>query len=85
VRVLPQEVEHGRRAVVGAYKRQFAASAIRSFELSDVSVTGGPAGRAEAAYTVRRAGAPSFSGRIVLGVAKERGRVRIRLIAATPD
>ena len=84
-RVLPGEVQRGRKPVVDAYGRQFSSSAVRAFEVRDVETEGGPAGRAEARYTVRRRGAGAFSGRIVLGVVKERGRVRVRLIAATPD
>jgi hypothetical protein len=85
VRVLPQEVQRGRKAVVAAYEAQFDGNAVEAFDLDDADTTGGPAGRAEAVYTVRRSNAGSFSGRIVLGVVKERGRVRVRMIAASPD
>jgi hypothetical protein len=84
-RVLPGEVQRGRAPVVAAYRRQFASSTVRAFEVGDVETDSGPAGRAEARYTVRRRGAGAFSGRIVLGVVNERGRVRVRLIASTPD
>ena len=85
VRVLPGEVNRGRRSVVAAYEQQFGRSAIRAFELDDVEAAGGPAGRAAARYRVRRRGARSYSGRIVLGVVKERGRLRVRLVSALPD
>ena len=57
---------------------------ITHYDVSDLGVQSGDAGRAAGTYRVRRKGGPSFGGRFVLGVVKERGRVRIRLIAATP-
>ena len=58
---------------------------VSALELDDLEVRAGDAGRASGRYTVRRRGGSSFGGRIVLGVVKEKGRVRIRLIAAVPD
>ena len=83
-RVLPAGSQRGRADVVQEYEAQFASMRIRAYEVSDLSVRSGDAGRAEGTYTVRRSGARSFGGRFVLGVVKLRGRVRIRLIAATP-
>jgi serine/threonine-protein kinase len=83
-RALPTGVQRGRRAVVAEYAAQFKAMRIQSYEVSDLSVTAGSAGRAAGSYLVRRGGADAFGGRFVLGVVKEHGRVRIRLIAATP-
>src|SRR4051794_20923240 len=84
VRVLPGGRQQGRKAVVHEYAQQFASMNITSYDVSDLSVQAGDAGRAEGTYTVHRKGSSSFSGHFVLGVVKERGRVRIRLIAATP-
>jgi serine/threonine-protein kinase len=83
-RVLPAGAQRGRAAVVREYAAQFAANRITAYDVADLSIRSGDAGRAEGSYTVRRKGAPPFGGRFVLGVVKERGRVRIRLIAATP-
>jgi serine/threonine-protein kinase len=83
-RALPDGVQRGRKAVVAAYASQFKAMRIEAYDVSDLAITAGPAGRAAGTYVVRRRGADAFGGRFVLGVVKERGRVRIRLIAATP-
>jgi serine/threonine-protein kinase len=84
VRVLPSGTQRGRKAVVSQYANQFAGNAITAYEVSDLEVRSGDAGRAEGTYTVRRRRAGAFGGRFVFGIVKERGRVRIRLIAATP-
>jgi hypothetical protein len=84
-RILPDESQRGRSDVVAAYRRQFSGNEVVAFDLAEVDAVGGPAGRSEARYTVRRDGAEPFSGRVVLGVVKERGRVRVRMITATPD
>ena len=83
-RVLPEGTVRGRRAVVTQYETQFRENATRSYELEDLEVTGGPAGRASGDYRVRRAAGSSIEGRIVLGVVRDRGRTRIALIAVTP-
>jgi Protein kinase domain/Domain of unknown function (DUF4440) len=84
VRVLPGGRQQGRKDVVAQYAKQFAGSDITAYDVTDLSVRAGDAGRAEGDYTVRRRGASSFGGRFVLGVVKRNGRVRIQLIAATP-
>ncbi len=84
VRVLPSGSQRGRRAVVAQYAAQFRANRTSDYAVSDLQVRGGDAGRAQGTYTVHRRGAAPFGGGFVLGVVKERGRVRIRLIAATP-
>ena len=85
IRALPSgAVQRGRRAVVKEYAGQFAQMRIEAYDVSELDVTAGDAGRAAGTYVVRRRGAASFGGTFVLGVVKERGRVRIRLIAATP-
>ena len=84
VRVLPSGRQQGRRAVVAEYAKQFDTMNITAYTVSDLQARGGDAGRAEGNYTVRRKSAAPFGGHLVLGVVKEHGRVRIRLIAATP-
>ena len=83
-RVLPEGTVRGRQAVVTQYETQFRENATRSYELDDLEVSGGPAGRASGNYRVRRAAGSSIEGRIVLGVVRDRGRTRIALIAVTP-
>ena len=75
----------GREAVARAYEAQFRDNATQSYDLEDLVVTGGRAGRAGARYRVRRAGGSSIAGRIVLGVVRDRGRLQIALIAVTPS
>jgi hypothetical protein len=57
---------------------------MQSYELEDLTVRGGRAGRASAGDRVRRAAGPPIEGRIVLGLLRDRGRPRIALIAVTP-
>ncbi|HEV2059327.1 MAG TPA: nuclear transport factor 2 family protein, partial [Solirubrobacteraceae bacterium] len=83
-RVLPAGTVRGRHAVVALYEAQFRQNATESYELEDLEVTGGPAGRASGQYRVRRAAGSSIEGKIVLGVVRDRGRTRIALIAITP-
>jgi serine/threonine-protein kinase len=83
-RVFPTDVQRGRSAVLDTYRGQFRSSVITGYELSDLSVDGGDAGRAEGAYSLERTGRDSVGGRIVFGVKRERGRAKIALIAATP-
>ncbi len=77
-------IQRGRSTVVAEYAEQFKRLRIEGYDVSDLDVTAGGAGRAAGSYTVRRRGAPSFGGTFVLGIVKERGRVRVSLIAATP-
>jgi Protein kinase domain len=83
-RVLPTGVARGRAGVVTEYERQFQANQTESYELNDLEVRGGRAGRASGTYHVTRVGAAAIEGRIVLGVLRDRGRPRIGLIAVTP-
>jgi ketosteroid isomerase-like protein len=76
---------HGREAVAAAYESQFRANATQSYELSNLVIRAGRAGRATADYRVRRAGGSSITGRIVLGVVRDHGASRIALIAVTPS
>jgi len=84
-RVAPGDVQRGRPAVVAEYRRQFAGNAIADYTLDDLQVSSGAVGRAEATYVAERRGAEPFTGRIVFGVLRDAGRVRIGLIAATPE
>ena len=84
-RVLPDGVARGRREVVRQYATQFRDNATQSYDLENLTVRGGRAGRASGEYRVRRAGGESIGGRIVLGVVRDRGRTLIALIAVTPQ
>jgi hypothetical protein len=84
VRVLPSGVARGREAVVAQYARQFDGK-VRAYVLSDLRARGGTPGRASGTYRVERARGHPIRGRIVLEVVRERGRPRVRLIAATPS
>jgi hypothetical protein len=84
-RVVPGGRQRGRGAVVGEYTAQFADMPITGYTVEDLDVQGGDVGRAAGRYVVMRRGEPSFGGGIVFGVIRERGRVRIDLIAATPE
>jgi serine/threonine-protein kinase len=77
-------VQSGRAAVVGEYHRQFAADKVKKYELAELKVSGGRAGRAEGRYTVTRDGAPPITGRIVFGVVRRSGKPAIQLIATEP-
>ena len=59
-------------------------NATQSYELENLTASGGRAGRASGDYRVRRAGRSSIEGSIVLGVERDRGVTRIALIAVTP-
>jgi serine/threonine-protein kinase len=84
-RVFPTDVQRGRAAVLATYRGQFRGNEIEGYEVRDVEVQGGPAGRATGTYRLERRGRPAVGGRIVFGVRRERGRPKIALIAATPD
>jgi Protein kinase domain len=82
-RTLPGGTSRGRDAVMDQYQRQFDGK-VGGYDLDDLDVTGGRAGRASGTYTVERDGGDPYEGSIVFGVVRERGEPRIRLIAATP-
>jgi serine/threonine-protein kinase len=82
-RTLPGGVSKGRDQVVDQYTRQFDGK-VGGYELADLDVSGGRAGRASGTYKVDRDGGDPYEGRIVFGVVRERGEPRIKLIAATP-
>jgi hypothetical protein len=84
LRVLPSGVARGRSQVVAQYARQFDGK-VRGYSFGDLQIKGGRAGRASGSYRVDRADGPPIRGRIALGVVREGGEPRIRLIAATPQ
>ena len=84
-RVFPGDSQRGRAAVLATYRGQFRGNEITGYELSDLDVSGGRAGRVEGNYELRRGGRSATGGRIVLGVKRERGQAKVALIAAEPN
>ncbi|HVF78071.1 MAG TPA: serine/threonine-protein kinase [Solirubrobacteraceae bacterium] len=84
-RVLPSGTVRGRNRVATEYDTQFRTNDTQSYELEDLDVRGGLAGRAGGRYRVRRSGAASITGLIAFGVVRDRGRTQIALITVTPD
>ena len=80
-RVSASDVQRGRSAVVDAYRSQFRSQVTRAYRLDALRVDAGDAGRAEARFTVERAGRPAITGQVVLGIERRKGKPRIRLIA----
>ncbi|MEA2249612.1 MAG: hypothetical protein QOH46_4141 [Solirubrobacteraceae bacterium] len=83
-RVGTVDVQRGRAAVVGEYRRQFATDTVQSYTLAGLRTDGGAVGRAEGRYTVTRGGRPPLAGHLVLGVVRRDGEPRIDLIATEP-
>jgi len=83
-RVFPGDSQRGRAAVLATYRGQFSGNEITGYELSDLDVSGGRAGRAAGRYELRRGGRAATGGDIVLGVKRERGQPKVALIAALP-
>ena len=83
-RVLPSGVARGRARVVREYQSQFRAQDTQHYELDDLDVQAGRAGRASGNYRVDRDDGEPIEGRIVLGMVRDRGEPRIGLIAVTP-
>ena len=77
-RVFPGDSQRGRAAVLATYRGQFRGNEITGYELSDLDVSGGRAGRAAGSYELRRGGRDATGGRIVLGVKRERGQAEGR-------
>jgi hypothetical protein len=71
--------------VLASYKRQFADSDTRSFEVEDLQATGGATGRASGRYVATYAGEPDVTGTITFGMLRDRGTPRIALISAHQD
>ena len=83
-RTLPGGTTVGREDVVDQYERQFDGK-VGGYDLDDLEVQAGGAGRASGTYHVERDGGDPYDGKIVFGVVRERGDARIALIAATPE
>ena len=83
-RVFPSDSQRGRAAVLATYRGQFNGNEITGYDLSDLDVGGGRAGRAEGRYELRRGGQDPTGGTIVLGIKRERGQAKVALIAAEP-
>ncbi len=83
-RVFPADSQRGRASVLATYRGQFRGNEITGYDLSDVDVSAGRAGRATGRYELRRGGEEPTGGAIVLGVKRERGRAKVALIAAEP-
>ena len=83
-RVFPEDSQRGRADVLATYRSQFRGNEITGYELSDLDVGGGRAGRAAGSYALRRGGRDATGGTIVLGVKRERGQAKVALIAAEP-
>jgi serine/threonine-protein kinase len=83
-RVFPADSQRGRAAVLATYRGQFRGNEITGYDLSDLDVSAGRAGRAAGRYELRRGGEKPTGGEIVLGVKRERGRAKVALIAAQP-
>ena len=84
-RVSPTNRQRGRRAVVDAYRGQFAGKRTTGFELAELEAEGGPVGRATARYRASYAGEPDTVGRMTWDVIREKGRPRIVMILLRPD
>jgi ketosteroid isomerase-like protein len=84
-RVVPGARQSGRAEVVRSYKRQFADSETRSFEVEDLRAAGGATGRASGRYVATYDGEPDVTGTITFGVLRDRGTPRIALISARQD
>jgi len=83
-RVFPGDAQSGRAAVLATYEGQFRSNDISGYEISDLELDGGRAGRASGRYSLERSGQDATGGRIVIGVKRERGRPKVALIAAEP-
>jgi ketosteroid isomerase-like protein len=84
-RVVPGARQEGRAEVITAYKRQFGDSETRSFEVHDLSATGGATGRASGRYVATYGDEPDVTGTLTFGVLRDRGTPRIALISARQD
>jgi hypothetical protein len=84
-RVGPDGAQQGRQDVLAVYRRQFAGAVIDAYDLADLEVVPGAAGRAAGRYTVRRSGRDDVTGSVAFGVVREAGKPKIALIATQPD
>src|SRR4051812_17295128 len=72
-RVFPGDSQRGRASVLATYRSQFSENKITGYELSDLDVSGGRAGRAAGRYELRRGGRDATGGRGVGGVQRGGG------------
>ncbi|MEJ7825054.1 MAG: protein kinase [Solirubrobacteraceae bacterium] len=84
-RVAPDGAQEGRSPVLAVYARQFDTSVVRSYELDDLQIVRGAAGRAAGRYTVKRSERDDIQGRVAFGVVREGGRPKIALIATQAE
>jgi Protein kinase domain/Domain of unknown function (DUF4440) len=84
-RVVPGARQEGRAEVIRSYRSQFADSDTRSFEIQDLSASGGPTGRASGRYVATYGDEPDVTGTITFGILRDRGTPRIALISARQD
>jgi serine/threonine-protein kinase len=84
-RVVPGARQTGRAEVIRSYRRQFADSDTRSFEVQDLETSGGTTGRATGRYVATYDGEPDVTGTITFGVLRDRGTPRIAMILARQD
>jgi ketosteroid isomerase-like protein len=84
-RVVPGTRQEGRTEVIRSYRRQFADSDTRSFEVQDLAATGGATGRASGRYVATYGGEADVTGTITFGVLRDRGTPRIAMILAHQD
>ena len=71
--------------MLAVYRRQFATATVEVYDLHDLEVIAGAAGRLAGRYTVRRAQRDDIEGSVTFGVVREAGRPRIALVATQPD
>jgi hypothetical protein len=84
-RVGPDGTQRGRDGVLAVYRRQFGDAAVEDYELDELQIVPGAAGRAAGTYKVRRLGREDITGRVAFGLIREAGVARIALIATQPD
>ena len=84
-RVGPDGAQQGRESVLAVYRRQFGDAAVEDYELDELQIVPGAAGRAAGSYKVLRSGREDITGRVAFGVIREAGVARIALIATQPD
>jgi ketosteroid isomerase-like protein len=84
-RVVPGARQEGRAEVIRSYRRQFSDSETRSFEVQELTASGGATGRASGRYLATYDGEPDVTGTITFGVLRDRGTPRIALISARQD
>ena len=81
-RVDPSSSQHGRAAVLHEYESQFTTRPVpTSYVLSNVKVSPGWAGRAQAQYTLTVTGGGHLFGHVVFGLQRTGKRIQVALIS----